>query len=743
MENKDSEVNSVEQPTPPSSQDIQTPLKNKSQRRLPTKTLLLVGLIAAVGIILALILILSGKQTGTSPTSKTSGQTIPTAQIPKFTSTKYEDRSALGKVKNSPLTNASIKVYPLKNNLTAEDVRTLRTKLNLENAKLKKSSDDYDLYTAEGGEKDSFLLINPKVGTFDFYNASGIKVAGSQNPDSVAETMLRTLGMLDATITCPVTFQKSDAKDVTYVECHRNWNLLGAPLLNPPGILNLPETKFMSTLSPGYADPNGPKDASVINTNNKQDGLSRPVDFNSVVIGVQKDGSIITISSTMRQLDRDKKITTEKIIGPQEALAKVKNNQADFTIMIPAGTGTVDMKKLYPNNLAQSNDAAITDMVLGYIEKPLEDTQNSYEPYYIVKGVATLNSGYTVKFIQGIKASQKTTAFLQNPFVKIAYAQDRQNPNNPTTPTVTNSPSPSPSTSPSPSPSGGACTPTPSPTECSKESDYSKVVTFDIPGYGKLVLGQVSTAPNTYYLISTTGSTNKQDMINAIAKGLCPDLALPAEMLTCKTRFPKVFQNTNGVQPGYQSGDPKCYITGLSPAIFLYPTEEKKITVSTGAKLTYSDPEIQNSSIQAMASPDGTIQANGITRPYLYYEYDPRNIHFTLPSSGFIVARNEIAHSVASIASHLGLNENETRRLVQDVVNAVKTNANYYFIGIANQTEVSKNLPLSVSPQPDSMHRIHIILHGVNAPFSVMQPEILPLQRNGFNVVELGAFELP
>lgn len=728
MENNNSEVNPVV-PTP-FSQDTQSPPKNKPQRLLPPKALLLIGLIAAVGIILALILILSGKQTGTTPTSKTSNQAIPAVQIPKFTSTKYEDRSALGKVKNSPLKNSSVKVYPLKNNLTSEDVRILRTSLNLENAKLKKSSDDYDLYTAADGEKSSFLLINTKVGTFDFYSATGVKVAGSQNPESVATTIIKTLGMLDATITCPVTFQKSDAKDVTYVECHRDWNLLGAPLLNPPGILNLPETKFMSTLSPGYADPNGPKDSTVVNTNSKQDGLSRPVDFNSVVIGVQKDGSVITISSTMRQLDRDKKIATEKIIGPQEALNKVKKNQTDFTIMIPAGAGTVDMKKVYPNNLADSRDAIITDMVLGYIEKPLEDIQSSYEPYYIVKGVATLNSGYTVKFIQGIKASQQPTAFLQNPFVRSAYAQDNQN-----NPTVTNSPSPS--------PSGGACTPTPSPTECSKETDYAKVVTFDIPGYGKLVLGQVSTAPNTYYLISTTGSTNKQNMINAIAKGLCPDLNIPTEIYTCKTRFPKVFQNTGGVQPGYQSGDPQCYITGLSPAIFLYPPEEIKITVITGAKLTYSDPEIKNNSIQTIVEPNGTIHSHGITRPYLYYEYDPSATRFTLPQNGFVIARSGISSQLTKIASQLGLNENETNRLIQDAVNAVKTNAGYYFVGVANTQEVEKNLPLKLSPQPDSLYRIHIVLHPVSFDYKAQQPEILPLHRNGFTVVELGAFELP
>ncbi len=744
MENKNSEVNVMEQPASPSLPDTQESLK-KGPRMLPVKTLLLVGLIAAVGLILVLILIFS-KQPNTSPNSRTSQETIPSTQIPKFTSTKYEDRSALGKVKNSPLTNSAVKVYPLKNNVSSEEVRSLKEKLNLANAKLKKSSDDYDLYTLDGGEKSSFLLVNPKVGTFDFYNATGLKIAGSQNPQSVAETILRTLGMLDATVTCPVTFQKSDAKDVTYVECHRNWNLLGAPLLNPPGILNLPETKFMSTLSPGYADPNGPRDESVINTNNNQDGLSRPVDFNSVVIGVQKDGSIVTISSTMRQLDRDKKITTEKIIGPQEALSKVRNNQADFTIMMPAGTGTVDLKKVYPNNLAESTDATITDMVMGYIEKPLEDTQDSYEPYYIIKGVASLNSGYTVKFIQAVKASKPQIGFLTNPFVKKAYAQDHGN----NVPGTTSSPSPSPSTttspspstSPNPSPSGGACTPTPTPTECSKESDYAKVVTFDIPGYGKIVLGQVSTAPNTYYLISTTGSTNKTDMINAIAKGLCPDLNIPAEMQVCKTRFPKVFQNTNGVQPGYQSGDPHCYITGLSPAIFLYPIQTESIIVSTGAKLTYSDPEIKNNTIRTLVLHDGTIRANGTERQYLYYEYDPRTVQFSLPSKGFIVGRSEIPTQVNKIASELGLNENETNRLSQDVVNTIKTKARYYFIGIANQAEVERNLPLSLVPKPDTMHRVHLVIHRVDSPYSVSRPEILPLQRNGFTVVELGAFEL-
>lgn len=98
MENKNSEVNVMEQPASPSLPDTQESLK-KGPRMLPVKTLLLVGLIAAVGLILVLILIFS-KQPNTSPNSRTSQETIPSTQIPKFTSTKYEDRSALGKVKN-------------------------------------------------------------------------------------------------------------------------------------------------------------------------------------------------------------------------------------------------------------------------------------------------------------------------------------------------------------------------------------------------------------------------------------------------------------------------------------------------------------------------------------------------------------------------------------------------------------------------------------------------------------------
>lgn len=750
MENENSGVTSVEQqqtPTMPSSEKLSG---KGTKSNLPKgKTLLLICLIAAVGIILALILILSGKPS-TSPSTKSNTQNIPATKVPKFTSTKYEDRSALGKAKNSSLSNKEIKVYPLQNNITPDDVRALRTKLNLTSALLKKSSDDYDLYSIGEGTKNSFLLINPKIGTFDFYSADGLREGTSNDPQKVAIATLQNLGMLDPTINCPVTFQKSDAADVTYVECHRNWNLLGAPLLNPPGILNLPEDKFMSTLSPGNADPNGPKDSTVINTSNKQDGLSRPVDFNSIVLGVEKDGRLISISSTMRLLDKNKAITTQKIIGPQEALAKVKNNQADFAITIPAGSGTVDMTKLYPNNLAQSNDASITDMVLGYIEKPLEETQDSYEPYYIVKGVATLTSGYTVKFILGVKASQKTSAF-RIPFVREAYAQDKTNPNNPTTPTVTNSPSPSPSTSPSPSPrtspspspSAGACTPTPPTTECSQESAYDKVVTFDIPGYGKLVLGQVSTAPNTYYLISTTGSTNKQDMINAIAKGLCPDQDIdsPGGMLQCKGRFPKVFQNTNGVQPGYQTGDPRCYITGLSPAIFLYPNSRTTVTVSTRAKLTYSDPKLTDNTIQVAVDPDGRIETASQIRSYLYYEYDPRGIKFTLPQAGYVINAKSISSKVKQIASELGLNNNETERLEKDALNALRGTSPYYFIGIANNREVKNNLPLNISPLPDSLYRIHLVLHPVDALYSSQAPSLLRVERKGFTVVEVGAFE--
>lgn len=512
----------------------------------------------------------------------------------------------------------------------------------------------------------------------------------------------------------------------------------------------MPESKFMATLSPGVADPTGPRDSSVVNTSNNQNGLSRPTDFNTVVVGIDKNGSVTSINSTMKPLDYSKTTSTTQIITPKDALAKIRDNKADISITVPAGVGSAEWEKVYPNSQANGTEAIITDMMLSYIEMPVDGNQTKYEPYYVAKGVATLTSGYTVKFVQAVKAGKTTAGMLDSANTVIknlipkTYAQtDANNPKTTITaaPSVTTAPSVTagPTSRPSPTINPVCISPTPgeSPDCLDNKNQFTKIKVFDIPGYGKLTVGITGGGNNTYYLINTTGSSDKQELIYALAKGLCPELKIPDEFAGCKARYPKVFTSTNGDQFASKF-DPTCYISGQSPAVFLYPTKDIEISLNFGSRITYSDPAIVDNSIQFLVTPDGTITTNGISRSYLYYEYNNSATNFSQPSNGMLVKGSNFEYAITEIAYKLGLNEKESERLLQDAINA-KPLSVYYQISIADEKEVATNLPLSFSVKPDSLTRIHLLIKPLEKIVQLDAMKIQPIQRNGFTVIELGA----
>ncbi len=710
-------------------------------------------LIAAAGLLLAtivivILLMMLGRSGSNQPPATSTSQAEPEqVPAPVFTSSRYDDRSQLGSAKSTTLGTTAVKVYPLKSSLSDSDITALKTKLRLNNTKFSQSSDAVELHSFEAGEKSEYLLVDKRTGTFDFYTYKGLKSSASSSPQQIALDTLDYLGMKDATVSCPITYQRTTMEGIIYVECHRYWNELGAPLLNLTGILNMPESKFMATLSPGVADATGPKDSSVVNTSNNQNGLSRPTDFNTVVVGIDKNGSVTSINSTMKPLDYSKTTSTTQIITPKDALAKIRDNKADISITVPAGVGSAEWEKVYPNSQANGTEAIITDMMLSYIEMPVDGNQTKYEPYYVAKGVATLTSGYTVKFVQAVKAGKTTTGMLDSAnsviknLIPKAYAQTDVKTTITAAPSVTAVPSvtAAPTSRPSPTINPVCISPTPgeSPDCLNNKNQFTKIKVFDIPGYGKLTVGITGGGNNTYYLINTTGSGDKQELIYALAKGLCPDLKIPDEFAGCKARFPKVFVSTNGDQFANQF-DPKCYISGQSPAVFLYPTKETHLSLYFGSKITYSDPAIIGNLIQLQVTPDGTITTDGVSRSYLYYEYNNSTTKFSQPSAGLIANDSNFEYAIAEIAYKLGLNESETQRLIQDAINAKPLSA-YYQISIADEKEVATNLPLGFSVQPDSLARIHLLIKPLEKIVPVDALKIQPIQRNGFTVIELGA----
>lgn len=78
-------------------------------------------------------------------------------------------------------------------------------------------------------------------------------------------------------------------------------------------------------------------------------------------------------------------------------------------------------------------------------------------------------------------------------------------------------------------------------------------------------------------------------------------------------------------------------ISGYSPTLFVYSSTTRSITISPNFSLTYADPLVKNSTWNVDVNNGVNLNVNGVSRPYIYYEYQP--VTFNKPKLGWTVKR--------------------------------------------------------------------------------------------------------
>ncbi len=769
---------------------------------------------------------------------------------------------------NQPVIPTPVVSYLLKNVFSDQDVKSFAGKIGLE--EYTTSGQQATVYNTTDKNKRGILTFDKNTGAF-FYQSYGMwKPQGiiSTKPLSNASVVLHQLGLDDTGIICTTTYRQKQFPTLTFVECHRDWNTLGEPLVNLGGVLNLSETQKIQQLKVGTPDPQGPLNTSIYNASDGMNGKARPNDFNSITIGFFPEGSVYSITSNLRWITNKTSIPSSDIISFQDALSQIKQNKATFSLTLPAGTGTIDFTKVYPNNVARGDIATVTDIALIYLEKPENTQQDSYIPFYLIRGTSQLTSGYTVKFVQVVPA-QKSLLSQKNKRV-VAGVQTSLLAGNPIqigsfTPPPTQSPIPTPFTNPTTvpttpivSPIGSVpsqqpvSSPTPTPVtsvlpaQCTGSIPQGTDITLDIPGYGQMTIiatfesgygvGNGNTVKHTIFFKNTTSSqigmnnfkeaffrsvqeqylislakwlnsgydTSKlktiDDMytlfnsINKPVSGtgedceLIPGSAAPVTHRTACTRIDRGYTYnysaaeriesdlaTRGLQmirdnkvneiankadlfpqevltdfswvffelPVASDQRTLCYISGISPVVFIYPLHPIAVTITTQIPVTYSDPPIQSYTWDITALPDGTIKiGENYTRKNIYYEYDGTRVIFSHPTSGFVIKTTELKTFITrDLKQRLGLNEQEATALFADSKNALvgRKNTPYLQLSMVSQEELSSQLPLKILPQPDHLYRMHLIIKPLNEFISGSSPAVPSITRDGFTVVEIGA----
>ena len=214
----------------------------------------------------------------------------------------------------------------------------------------------------------------------------------------------------------------------------------------------------------------------------------------------------------------------------------------------------------------------------------------------------------------------------------------------------------------------------------------------------------------------------------ALALALLIWLALPS--LDVKRNCEEAFHSG-----GFPFTDPSSIKSG-KPVIYLYPEEPTEVTVTLGhpERLTVTYPAYEDS-WTVTAEPDGTL--HGKNRDYyaLYWE-GTNSVPFDR-SEGFCFKGSDSAAFLEEKLALLGLSDREAEEFIIYWLPMLQQSP-WVLVRFRSMAEIEADMPLTVSPAPDSILRVSMELTLLDAPVEVHPQVLVALERNGFTVVEWG-----
>ena len=181
----------------------------------------------------------------------------------------------------------------------------------------------------------------------------------------------------------------------------------------------------------------------------------------------------------------------------------------------------------------------------------------------------------------------------------------------------------------------------------------------------------------------------------------------------------------------------------VKPIIYLYPTEEKEVSVKLlyDNMLTVSYPKYENK-WNVLAQEDGTLLDLSTNRNLysLYYECDNK-YNYKVEKDGFIVKGEDSAKFLEEKLAILGLTSREAEEFIIYWLPILEANK-YNYIRFATLEEIEANMPLEITPTPDTVIRVIMTFKGLKKPINVEEQKLTTPVRNGFVAVEWGGAEI-
>ena len=182
------------------------------------------------------------------------------------------------------------------------------------------------------------------------------------------------------------------------------------------------------------------------------------------------------------------------------------------------------------------------------------------------------------------------------------------------------------------------------------------------------------------------------------------------------------------------------------PVIYLYPEQETKVNVQLtfNGTLTSTYPTLPPEGWSVTAQPDGTLtDEEGRSYRYLFWE-GVANVDWK-QDSGFLVKAEDAREFLEQSLTQLGLNELEQNDFITYWLPKLEKNGESFVTFAAEQ--YTDNAVLTVTPQPDSVLRVQMLISKVDdsnrAAFQKLLEQELPrFEREGFVLVEWGGTDL-
>ena len=176
------------------------------------------------------------------------------------------------------------------------------------------------------------------------------------------------------------------------------------------------------------------------------------------------------------------------------------------------------------------------------------------------------------------------------------------------------------------------------------------------------------------------------------------------------------------------------------PIIYIYPEKEQEVTVKLGNPelLTTTYPQYDEG-WKVKAKPDGTLEdiKTGRELYCLYWEGINSLEYNGELKEGFVIKGEETAQFLEEKLEILGLNAKETQEFIIYWLPQLEAN-NYNYIRFQTQEEIEKNMPLEVTPEPETTIRIMMEWKGLENSIEVEEQILEKVERKGYTVVEWG-----